>query len=480
MHLHSAVTAVVLVCAALVALPPNVDTTVAPRRPAVPYPGPGRPPLSDAVSPTGAPTKVKRGLSGLATCNDATAMGLQHSWHYNWGLWPTSLAYDGSHYPDGTVACQPTRAAEFVPMFWGCGTNCTSALWPGFRQGWSQLGVKYILGFNEPDNAGQSNLAPDVAADRWTQLDDLAQSFNPPLQLVGPGMTHWGEDGGSEWLDAFLGNLTTAQRGRIAFLAQHDYSGNAASIVAKADAAYKKYGLRVWLTEFAVGSSADRPRNDAFMKSVLPALDAADSIARYAWFSARNTGDPTSWVYQSNLLNISDVPGWTKHGHSTCESMHYLSQHDSAAVCQAKAVADPQCSLPKTIAYQNVAPQNCLCANTSCVPTKSSWLDTYVANGPPPPAWNHTPHATCAPSEHMWLGQHLGQLECQAMAIGTLACSLAPTKRVQWEGGPTHNCYCQNSTTCTPTASTWLDTFTEPAAPPIHATLTSTGTLYSL
>ena len=54
------------------------------------------------------------------------------------------------------------------------------------------------------------------------QLDDLAQSFDPPLTLVGPGMTHWGTDGGSPWLDQFFGNLSDARAARIAFLAQRE------------------------------------------------------------------------------------------------------------------------------------------------------------------------------------------------------------------------------------------------------------------
>lgn len=53
-------------------------------------------------------------------------------------------------------------------------------------------------------------------------------------------MTHWDHTGGSPWLDHFLGNLTAERRGRIKYLAQHDYSGDAAGIVSRADAAYKK------------------------------------------------------------------------------------------------------------------------------------------------------------------------------------------------------------------------------------------------
>ena len=100
-----------------------------------------------------------------------------------------------------------------------------------FRQDWAAIGVQAmaIMGWNEPDNKGQSNLSPEQAAIYWCAplspcqvppcrsvvvstrycclaldgarvawpekvpaFDDLAQSFEPPLTLVGPGMTHYG------------------------------------------------------------------------------------------------------------------------------------------------------------------------------------------------------------------------------------------------------------------------------------------------
>ena len=113
-------------------------------------------------------------------------------------------------------------------------------------------------------------------------------------------MTKWDAEGGSVWLDQFLGNLSEDQRGRIRYLAQHDYSGNPSGIVAKAQAAHKKYGRKIWLTEFAVGNGADRESNDKFLAKALPLLEACDSVARYAWFSTRN--EPKAWVAESSLL----------------------------------------------------------------------------------------------------------------------------------------------------------------------------------
>ena len=98
---------------------------------------------------------------------DASALHLSESWEYNWGLWPTGKDADGDDTPAGNLQCGVKRTAEFVPMFWGCGDNCTYGLWPSFRQDWKRAGVTHLLGFNEPDNPGQSNLTPEQAAIRW-------------------------------------------------------------------------------------------------------------------------------------------------------------------------------------------------------------------------------------------------------------------------------------------------------------------------
>ncbi len=49
------------------------------------------------------------------------------------------------------------------------------------------------------------------------------------------------------------------------------------------DCGARRYGRRVWLTEYAVGRTADRAANDAFMKASLPLLLASDAVMRFAW-----------------------------------------------------------------------------------------------------------------------------------------------------------------------------------------------------
>ena len=419
----------------------------------------------------------KRGLSGLVGCDDAKALGLDKSaWSYNWGLWPTSLDAGGNKAPQGTQLCDPPQTPEFVPMFWGCWANCTKGLWDSYAADWAQLGVKYVLGFNEPDNKGQSNLTPSEAAAYWPQLDELARRLN--LTLVGPGMTHWDASGGSAWLDEFFGNLSGSTAANIKYLAQHDYSGDAKGIVARADAAFAKYGRQVWLTEFSVGSGAGRAANDKFMGEVLPLLDGAASVFRYAWYSARNA--PSGWVNESYLLPPPDAPGWARYSGAACAGgeMRFVSQHGSLLACQADVTDEAGCAAPKTAVYQSGDVRNCYCANTTtCTRHPVTWQDTYVHHGTEPD-WAATSATACRGNQMLFLSQRGSLRECQAAAEGDGGCVGAPTKVAVYETGGVQNCYCANAT-CTEVPSSWQDLFRQPAAPPLDLTPSSTGKLYA-
>ena len=175
---------------------------------------------------------------------------------------------------------------------------------------------------------------------------------------------------------------------------------------------------------------------------MLPLLDAADSVARYAWYTARNPPDPTGWVAASNLLPAPTGTGWSKTSHQACASDQtmWLSQHGSVAECQAKTLDAAGCGTPKTAVYESSGVRNCYCANSStCTPTPSSWQDRYVHSGPPPPPWTETPGKACAPNQMLWLGQHDTVDICQALATAKIDCAETPTKAIIYESGDVKN-----------------------------------------
>ena len=78
---------------------------------------------------------------------------------------------------------------------------------------------------------------------------------------------------------------------RITYMATHCYSCTPASTLAYLQKLHARYGYKIWLTEFSCGDHAQgrpMPEHREFMEGVLPLLDRADYVFRYAWMSARD------------------------------------------------------------------------------------------------------------------------------------------------------------------------------------------------
>jgi len=310
-------------------------------------------------------------------------------------------------------------------MVWGCGDKgCTFD--ENYQYVWEQSGATHILGFNEPDHVDQSNMTSYMAAKHWVELQMVAAGFSPAMKLVAPAPATFDKDGVSSWLDEFFGNCSDVvpecDPTTVSAIAMHDYDGDAEALVKKAESASKRYGGRkVWITEFADGpwhrtpQGDTRASNDAYMKKVLPLLDASDSVERYAWFASRS--DP-SFDIVSNLLpydsgtsvkltstgkiyagqsGVKPDPEppvrpqkWQKlTNRGTCKDMFYLGNAEyppapakdmTPEACQAAAEASSDCAMPKTIALEHGGHGNCLCANTTCIQEPSDYLTLYVRN----------------------------------------------------------------------------------------------------
>lgn len=268
-----------------------------------------------------APATRKRGFSGFVgkyTCEDATALGLGDSWWYNWITNPSQ--YGKCH--------GKKQAAEFVPMV--VGINQAQHFTDAVKRRWEETNVHYLLGYNEPDSGnGKHNhpheCSPASAAADWPSLQKIAEQFDPPLQLVAPGVASrgetgggdaWDDDGKSTWLDDFFGNCTHVVKDcnitKIKYIAMHDYHGNVTGLKRRVEGAAKRYGRKVWLTEFAItrfGNAPARAEQDSYLKEVLPYLDSSEAVFRYVWFTARNV--PNRQNGGSNLLpsdSLSMIP----------------------------------------------------------------------------------------------------------------------------------------------------------------------------
>ncbi len=199
---------------------------------------------------------------------------LQSHWFYTWGISvPFELA---------------PQNCEYVPMFWGK-TTVTDANITYARQLKDQGKAKYILGFNEPDLADQSNMTVQDALALWPQLESVGLPLGSPA-------ASWPT---RQWIYDFM-DQAIAQNKRVDFICVHMYVGtDDNAFIQVLQDLYNKYHKPIWITEFATVSDkattmAENPFTPdmvlAFMQRLLPKLEALDFVQRYSWFS----GSPTS------------------------------------------------------------------------------------------------------------------------------------------------------------------------------------------
>lgn len=229
---------------------------------------------SAATSAAAAPTTATSSSSGNkrgAAYNDAslvsalTGTDSKIGWAYNWGVGSTGL-------PDGL---------EFVPMLW-CSTGDFPTDWSTNAQSAIDAGSKYLLGYNEPDNPAQCNVAAASAA---TTHQTYMNPFSGKAKIGAPAVTNSNVAGQSlDWLSEWI----TACGGACAFdfCPVHWYNTMEAGaedlfdFVTKAQATCGS-DKTIWVTEFA--PNVDNP-TDAQVSSFLETVqDAFDNNATYSF-----------------------------------------------------------------------------------------------------------------------------------------------------------------------------------------------------
>lgn len=214
------------------------------------------------------PPNNKRGFvgDGCDGCMDANLLH-RAGWYYSYHV--------SDHYH---TAQPPNEAARFTPMNW-CIKSFADEM-PDY------VNTTFFMGFNEPNNLHNCNTDARTVATAWATV----MSRYPDSLLVSPATA----GNGIHFFDEFFGNCTElygASGCRISYIAVHAYSCTPSSTLSYLKSVYDRYGLPVWLTEFSCGEgSKQNPTEDhfAFMKEILPMLDQAPFVYRYAWMSARD------------------------------------------------------------------------------------------------------------------------------------------------------------------------------------------------
>ncbi|TCD61263.1 hypothetical protein EIP91_008696 [Steccherinum ochraceum] len=205
-------------------------------------------------------------------------------WYYTWG--PSPIDTD----------------LEFVPMLWG--TNQVSEWSHSISNTIQQHHVTHALGFNEPQQPGQSNLSPTDAASIWkAQLEPLkAQGIllGSPAPSSAPSGKQWLLD----WQQACGGWNGNGSTGgcTVDFVALHWYDVNSTAFVQYLEDFHATFQKPIWVTEWAcqnynqVDQQCSQQDIVDFLNATQSFMDSTDWIERYAWFGAmRNMSGVNEW-----------------------------------------------------------------------------------------------------------------------------------------------------------------------------------------
>jgi len=232
----------------------------------------------------------KKGACFSTNTTDGTWNGnivkLKANWFYTWGT-------------DAPLNVAPQNT-EFVTMFWGAG-NVTDANITYVNNLKSQGKVKYILGFNEPDLADQSNMTVAKALELWPKLESIGLPLGSPAAA-------WPTQ---KWIYDFLDSCIVRNY-RVDFICVHMYVGlDDVHFVSVLSDLYNKYHKPIWITEFAtVDNNATTVAGNmytpeqvlGFMQRLLPKLDSLPYVQRYSWFSSSPT---SARLWPSSLIDAS-------------------------------------------------------------------------------------------------------------------------------------------------------------------------------
>lgn len=217
-----------------------------------------------ATSAASSSSSGKRGVAyNDASLTDLFASSSEVTWAYNWGSTTSAIA----------------SGLEYVPMLWGLETNDISS-WSSIATKAIAAGSTALLGFNEPDYSGQSNLGTAAAAAGWLTY---MEPFAGKAKLVSPAVTNGGAPMGLTWLEGFMSACSSCTIDAVAI---HWYNGGtAADFQAYIAQAYAAGGNRpLWITEFQAGGTDAEVQT--FLDTMLPWLDASAMVEKYAYFMA--------------------------------------------------------------------------------------------------------------------------------------------------------------------------------------------------
>ncbi|XP_045170719.2 uncharacterized protein LOC123533148 isoform X2 [Mercenaria mercenaria] len=249
---------------------------------------------------SGVQCSIKKGI-GVGPrnflCNDFDAMDNMH-WWYDWGANFDKI--------EANSGCDINSLGsdvvdKYVSMIWGYNPNWN----PRVRE--PDHSEDFYLAFNEPNHRKQANLTPKQAVDAWPIVEQNAGNrkiVSPAAAQCGGGETNCIGETEIAWFQDFFSLLCVNETVngiqpktcRVDYIATHIYTCKAPKVGRLLQELYDEFQLKIWLTEFACPYSTDPYEQKSFMEAVLPILEEADHVFRYAWFVHRSTAGDNEFV----------------------------------------------------------------------------------------------------------------------------------------------------------------------------------------
>ena len=230
--------------------------------------------LPAAAQKTGVGAWENPSYTMLRWIEETPALG----WYYNWR--PDQMYTKARH----------RRSVEFVPMI-----HSAKDVNKPIR---SDLPVRALLAFNEPDGHGSMSVAQAVKL--WPKLESRR------LRLSSPATKRGNTLGPNSWQRRFMNEVET--RGlRVDFMAVHYYStnGSVSEFRNWLHAVHAEYRRPIWVTEFAyidwnAPARTSYEKNAKFLVEAIRMMERLPFVERHAWFAA----NPYKWKGHQPRLNL--------------------------------------------------------------------------------------------------------------------------------------------------------------------------------
>lgn len=243
------------------------------------------------TAPAAVAAATKKGVSVNNHPGVAAALAdVRAGWYYTWA--------------SDTQGVSTPAGVEFVPMIWGAGAVNDTELNRA-----RSLGTT-LLGFNEPDMAGQADMSVEQALALWPRLQATG------MRLGAPAVAFGGDRPGG-WLDRFMSGA--AARGyRVDFIPLHWYGSDFSTAATEhlrsyLEAVHNRYRKPIWLTEYGLIDFTgpqpvypDQARQADFVRRSTAMLNGLPYVERFAWFSLSTRTTPTG-LYDGTTPNATGV-----------------------------------------------------------------------------------------------------------------------------------------------------------------------------